>query len=161
LKAKLSSNGQCLGKDVARTISLSSAVLGAILATMGAGMILIQQAGIFASNVFPMPFLVLLDWAVLGVAGAVYVSLATLRPDARQLQGAWAVLGAYVPLIVIGAFSIGPVALLCALLLLAPTLFLTIRHQVNFGRLLGILAIGILANLTLVLALVMIGRLAR
>lgn len=147
-------------KRMSRTISLASAVLGAIWATVAAGLFLIQETEGPGSTAFPMPFLVLLDWAALGIAGAIYVSFVTLRSDARKLQGAWIVLGAYIPLIIIGGFSIGPFALVGALLLLAPAVFLTIRHGGSSVRLLGSLVIGLLANLTIILAFVLIGRLA-
>jgi hypothetical protein len=144
-----------------RKISIVSAVLGAVLAVTAAVVILIQQAGILGISIFPLPFLVFVDWATLGIAGAVYVNLSTIHSDAHQLQGAWAVLGAYIPLIVLGAFSIGPIALVGGLLLLAPTIHLTIRYGGNFRRLLGILVIGGLVNLIVLVALIMIGQLAR
>jgi hypothetical protein len=146
---------------MSRTISLSFTVLGAFLAAGAAGIILIQQADMPGSSVFPMPFLVLFEWAVLGIAGAVYVSLAELRSDERQLQGAWAIVGAYIPLILLGAFSIGPIALVTAVLLLGPTIFLTIRHGSPILRQMGILAIGALANLVILLTLIGIDRIVR
>ena len=146
---------------MSRTISLTSAVLSTILASGAAGMVFIQQAGIPGSPVFPLPFLVLLEWALLSIAGAIYVSLAELRADGRQLQGAWAIVGAYIPLILLSAASIGPIALVCAILLLAPTIFVTMRFGSPILRQLGILVIGAIVNLMMLFALIGIDTIVR
>lgn len=141
-----------------RVISLSSAILGAMLATTAAGLVLVQQADSPGSSVFPMPFLVLFEWAAMGIAGAVYIVLAELRSDTSQVRGAWGIVGAYVPLILLGAFSIGPIALISAVLLLVPALLLTLRNRLPIMRQLAILGIGAIGNLALLFAFIAIAR---
>jgi hypothetical protein len=46
-----------------------------------------------------MPSLLLFEWATFGIVGATYMSLSIIRSDASDLRGAWAVIGAYLPLI--------------------------------------------------------------
>jgi len=99
-----------------RAILLSSAILGAILATAAAGLFLVHQAAGSGGSVFRLPFLVLVEWAAFGITGAVYIIRTELRSDASQLRGAWGIVGAYVPFIFLGALSIGGLALISAVL---------------------------------------------
>jgi hypothetical protein len=141
-----------------RKLSILSAIIGAGLATAAAGAFLSQQASFNGSSVFPMPFFALFDWAVLGIAGAVYLALAELRPEDHQTKGAWAVLGAYLPLIVLGALSIGSIALVSAAFLLVPVILHTIRYRVPFLRQLGFLLIGAVINLAFLGILIFFSR---
>ena len=141
-----------------RAIPLSSAILGALFATGMAGLVLIEQAASPGSSIFPMLFLVLFEWAAFGITGAVYLVLTELRPDTSQVRGAWSIVGAYVPLILLGAFSIGPNVLVSAVLLLVPTLILTLRNRLPIIRHLAILGIGTIANLVLLLAFIALAR---
>ncbi len=142
-----------------RAISLSFAVLAAVFATGMAGLIFIEQADYPGSSIFPMPFLVLLEWAAFGIAGAVYLILAELRSEINQIRGSWGIIGAYIPLILLGAFSIGPYVLASAVLLLGPTLILTLRNRLPIIRHLAILGIGAIANLVLLFAFIGLAKL--
>jgi hypothetical protein len=146
---------------MAKTIALTSAIVGALLAFTAASLVLIQEASHPGASIFPMPVLVLIEWGVLGMAGAIYLLLAEMRQAGRYLLGAWAMLGAYLPLILLGAFTIGPYALASALLLLAPTAYLTHRHDIGARRWPGYLVIGALGNLAILLILILLGNLAR
>lgn len=143
---------------MSRIISILLSVTGGILATAAAGAFTAQQANISGSDIFPMPFLALLDWGILGIAGAVYIILAELRSEPRQLQGAWGILGAYIPLILLGALTIGPLALVSAAFLLVAAMILTVRYKAPYLRQLGFLVIGGLVNLVILIALILLAR---
>lgn len=137
-----------------RAILLSSAVLGAMLATGAAGEVLIHEFDVSGSSIFPMPFLVLFEWVFLGISGVVYVVLTELRSDMDHLKWTWVIIGAYVPLIFLSALSIGPIVLISGVLLLAPTLIISFRNRSNFMRYSVFFGIGAIGNLVLLFALI-------
>jgi hypothetical protein len=144
-----------------RAISLLSAILGAMLAIAAAGLLLVHEVDSAFASVFPMPFLVLLEWAAFGIAGAVSIIRTELRSDISHLRAAWGIVGGYVPLIYLGALSIGSLALISAVLLFGPTLLLTLRSRLPIMRHLAILGIGAIGNLVLLFAFIALARVVR
>lgn len=144
-----------------RAMVFSLAILSALLATGAAGGVLIQELIVAEPSVFPTPLLVLLDWATLGIAGAVYIVLAEVQSDTNHLKMAWGILGAYVPLGLLGAFSIGPMTLIGGILLFAPILLVSIRHRPKLLAYFTSFGIGAFGNLVLLVAFITSGRLLR
>lgn len=144
---------------IVRIISVVLALLGAVLANLAAGVLIFQQPDTPSSSLFPLPFLALVDWAALSVIGAVFIILAELKRDVHQLRGAWGVLGAYIPLILVSGFSFGPLALVSALLLLIPTSLLTIRYKNGLlPRLWLMVLIGVGINWIVLFSLIALDR---
>jgi hypothetical protein len=139
-----------------RAISLLSAILGAMLAIAAAGLLLVHEVDSAFASVFPMPFLVLLEWAAFGIAGAVSIIRTELRSDISHLRAAWGIVGGY-----LGALSIGSLALISAVLLFGPTLLLTLRSRLPIMRHLAILGIGAIGNLVLLFAFIALARVVR
>jgi hypothetical protein len=147
--------------SLVRSITILLAVLGAMIAVAAAGLMLSEEVSFNGTSVFPLPFLVLFEWGVLGMAGAVYVTLSELQWSDHHPQVAWGILGAYVPLIFLGAFSLGLLALISALPLVAATVIMTIRRRLSAFRCLGMMTIGALANLAILFGLIGLNALSR
>ena len=140
-------------------IAIIPSVIGAMLALAAASVIINLETEIPGSALFPMPSLLLFEWATFGITGATYMSLSIIRSDANDLRGAWAVIGAYLPLIALGPFSIAPITLLSALLLLVSAILVTTRKRIGILGALASSVIGAVANLIVLLVLIMIGDL--
>ncbi|MCZ7666953.1 MAG: hypothetical protein M5U34_06885 [Chloroflexi bacterium] len=135
------------------------AVSGVVLANSAIGILIFQQPDTPGSSLFPLPFLALVNWATLSVVGAIYIILTELKKDAHQLQGAWGVLGAYIPLILVSVFSFGSFALVSALLLLIPTILLSIRYKNSLSpRLWLMVLIGVGINWIVLFSLIVLDR---
>jgi len=107
---------------------------------------------------WPLPGLVLLEWAVLGVVGFLATASAT-RPDlSHWFAGLWFVAGALLPLMVLGAFSIGPLVFVSLIAFLGAAIAATARRKSRFLPHLGLLAAGVIVNLILLFLAVILGR---
>ncbi len=88
-------------------IALTLSFLGAIVSIGGAIIIYSSQAQDGMSPLWPLPGLVLLDWVLLGLIAFLGAYLSFKQLSAKWLQVTWFITGAFMPLIVLGAFSIG------------------------------------------------------
>lgn len=85
-----------------------SAGLGALICMLGAAFIVGSQAAPAEESIFPLPGLILIGWAVIGVLGFIS-SIAALNPQYPHLgRAVWIMVGALLPLMVLTALSIGP-----------------------------------------------------
>jgi hypothetical protein len=136
-----------------RIIEWALAGLGAILCVGGVANVWIPQA---SSNPWPLPALMLIEVAVLGVAGFTGVVLDNGQHSARWGIVAWVVCGGLTALAVIGAFSVSVVVLLAvpALLFGGAAILADIRRQRRMLADLGILTISAVANFALMFALI-------
>jgi len=99
----------------------------------------------------------LMDWAILGVLGFLAAYLGTKPLPGYWTKAAWFVAGALIPLMVLGALSIGPLVLLTLVFLTASAVLESIHNQQSMLAALGLLAMGLILNLGLLLVLIAIG----
>ena len=138
-------------------IGVATAIIGAVVAVVGAVLVYVEQAGISATPLWPLPGLVLLLWGLLGVIGLVAAYLSTRKTTAKWLQGVWFTTGAFIPIIVLGAFSIGLYALITFLLFLISALLLAFTRHPNWLVSLGWLVMGAVLDLGLLLLIITLG----
>jgi hypothetical protein len=132
--------------------------LAAVMSILGAAAIWSSEASIQSSALWPLPALVLFNWAGLGFLGALAVYLAE-KSDRNWLLGIpWAITGALLPMVVLGVFSIGPLVLVSALLFLVASAVVTLRRQRSFLHGLGLLLVGSVGNVALLFLLIAIGN---
>lgn len=141
-------------------VALILAFIGALIAEGGSLMILIDQAQMPGSLVWPLPGLVLMDWAILGTFGflGAYFGIEPLSAYWRKV--AWFVAGALIPLVILGAFSIGPFVLVSLLFFLASTIIITIQKKGKWLEHLGLFMVSAVCNLGLLLLFTALGNLA-
>jgi hypothetical protein len=135
-------------------MALALAFFGAIVSIGGAILIYSSQAQIGTSPLWLLPGFVLLDWALLGLIGflAAYLSFRQLSSKWRLV--AWFITGAFIPLIVLGAFSIGLFVLIGFLLFMISTILLTIRQRAKWLESFGLWILGAICNLVILLIMI-------
>jgi hypothetical protein len=131
--------------------------IGALIAVAGPVLVLGSQPGGPGYSIWPLPGLVLIDWAVLGVAGFLGTYLGTKPLPGLWGHAAWFVAGALIPLMALGALSIGPFVLFSLVFLAASAVLVTIHQRLKGLEIFGAFALGILINLGLLLGLIILG----
>ena len=134
--------------------SLALSVLAALISLIGAVAVYSDQVQFSVSSLWPLPGLVLLIWAVIGVVGFVATYLTYKRGWVWWKRATWFISGTYVPLVILGAFSIGPIVLIAFLLYLLSTILLAIGRGPRWLENLGILILGGAINLGILLAII-------
>jgi hypothetical protein len=112
------------------------------------------QRQIPGESLWPLPGFVLLLWSLLAVFGFISVYLCMKRLSEKWQYALWAILGTFIPLMILGAFSIGTLVFLVFLLFLVSTLILSIRQKVKWLASLGFLMLGGVSNFILLLIII-------
>jgi hypothetical protein len=139
-------------------IPLVLSFFGALVSLWGALVTYLSQSQIPEASLWPLPGLILIDWVVLGLAGFFTTYLCFKQVSAKWLHVAWFITGAFIPLIILGAFSIGAGVLIVFIFFVLSTIILTIRRK---GRLLasfGLLLLGSICNLGILFILITLGN---
>ena len=145
-----------------RIIEWVLAGIGAILCVGGAAITWLSQASFNSPNVslWPLPALVLIEVAILGLAGFSGVVLDNQQQSSRWGRVMWIACGGLTALAVIGAFSVSVVVLLVvpALLFSGAAILADIRQHRNMLTDLGLFTVSAVANLALIFALISVAR---
>lgn len=106
------------------------------------------------ASLWPLPALVLLEWMLLGVVGAIaaFGDRRSERSLWRTIR--WAVCGALFGLLIVGLFSIGPLVLFAALSFLGAATMADRRYQPRVSAPMGVLTAGTVGNVGLLLTLI-------
>ena len=119
----------------------------------------VSEFAIQGAEMWPLPGLVLVVWASLGAALFAFVTISKVH-DSRLPGVAWAITGALIPYIVLGAFSIGPMVLVAFLFSLVASIIMTVQEQRELLDDLLMLVFGSLGNLVLFMFFLAFQRLA-
>jgi hypothetical protein len=145
-----------------RIIEWVLAGIGAILCVGGAAITWLSQALSSSLNVslWPLPALVLIEVAILGLAGFSSVVLDNQQRASQWGRVIWIACGGLTALAIIGAFSVSVLALLAvpALLFGGAAILADIRQHRNMLTDLGIFTVSAVANLALIFALISVAR---
>ena len=145
-----------------RIIEWVLAGIGAILCVDGAAITWLSQASSNSPDVslWPLPALVVIEVAILGLAGFSGVVLDNQQQSSRWGRVMWIACGGLTALAVIGAFSVSVVALLVvpALLFSGAAILADIRQHRNMLTDLGLFTVSAVANLALIFALISVAR---
>ena len=139
-----------------------------ILATVGAA-VCISVAIIFWQNqlsspsatLWPLPALVLIETALLGLAGMLAVVLDRDERTPRWGSLTWGVCGALAALTVIGGFSIGPLLFWAVLAFVLAAVLAGWRRGRKTLHSLGNFALGAVGNAALILLLIVVANASR
>lgn len=133
--------------------------LGAIIGVLGAAGIMAIQAMPAGGSIFPLPGLILIDWAAAGILGFIAAILAFNTQYHRLGRGIWIMTGALLPLMALGALSIGPWVLAAALCFLVAAILVAVHTKTQLIPNLGYLLIGLIGNLVIILAFILLSAL--
>lgn len=135
-------------------IGLASAVIGAMISMAGASGVYVSQASTSVTTLWPLPGFVLLEWALLGIFEFIAAYYVFRWSSIKWQQAAWSLTGALIPLIILGAFSIGPLVLITFLLFVISIGLFAIRTKPRWLPSIGALALGVIINLGLLLLII-------
>jgi hypothetical protein len=146
-------------KTVWRLVRWIFAALSAAVA-LGGGIGFAAQQASFASApgaIWPLPGLVLLDWAALGMVGFMGILLAEDPHNLSWFGASWFVIGAFLPLVILGALSIGPFVFISLVALLIAAILTSLQLKISPLPRLKFLLIGMVANFGLLLGVILLG----
>lgn len=140
--------------------ALVLAFIGALIALSGSWLVFVEQAQFQGARIWPLPGFALVDWAIMGTLGFLGV-LFSYRPNGSVwLKTIWFVVGALIPLVVLGAFSIGLFVLISLLFILASSIIISIQKKSKWLWHLGLLMVGVICNLGLFLLFIAFSKLS-
>ncbi len=139
-------------------IALAASFIGAVVSIAGAGGVYISLAGVSTTPLWPLPGIVLLDWAILGILDLIAAYLVFRWSSIPWQEASWAFTGALMPLIILGAFSIGPLVLITFVLFVVSIVLLALCRKPKWLASVVALALGIIINLVLLLLVISIAR---
>jgi hypothetical protein len=139
--------------------ALIFALLGAIVSVGGAVLVYISQLQFGQTPLWLLPGFVLLDWAILGLVCFLTIFLNIRQYSIKWLEATLFITGTFVPLIVLGAFSIGPLVLIGFMFFLISTLIQSFRQKVKWLKSFGLFLFGLICNLGFLLIIIFLGNL--
>jgi hypothetical protein len=131
--------------------------LNVLVSLLGATIVYVTQAQSAVTSLWPLPGLILLEWALLSVIGFASTYLVVRGARGKWLRGSWFISGAFIPLIILRALSIGPFVLLAFLLFVISTIILTVQRRLQWLLSFGLLMLGSLVNLGLLILIITLG----
>ena len=146
-------------KTILRLARWIFAALSAAI-SLGGGIGFAAQQAALASvpgeSIWPLPGLVLLEWAALGMVGLMGILLVENPHTQPWLNASWFVLGAFLPLVILGALSIGPYVFLSLVALLIAVLLTSWQLKISQVSRIKFLLVGAVANLGLLLGVILL-----
>ncbi len=138
-------------------IGLVVAFVGGILCVIGTIWTYVTQVQAGATSLWPLPGLVLVDWALLGIIGFFAAYIIFRKNTVIWQQVIWSISGAFIPLIILGGASIGPFVLIEFGLFMVCSLFLSVQRRPKWLENFGLLMLGAIINLVVLSAMIALG----
>jgi len=91
-------------RSLADLLALLLAFTAAVIAFLGALVTYIGQEKVSVTPLWPLPGLVLAEWVLLGVAGFITAFFSLRKKKTGWFRATWVITGAFIPLIILGAF---------------------------------------------------------
>jgi uncharacterized membrane protein HdeD (DUF308 family) len=136
-----------------RILERSLVVAGALLCIGGAIGFWQAQLSSPTGALWPLPALVLIEWMLLGVVGAIAAFRDHQSDRSRWATLRWVICGGLFGLSILGVFSIGPLVLCAALTFLGAAMLADQRYHRRLRRV-GVLIAGTVGNMAVLLLLV-------
>ncbi len=139
-------------------IALLLAFLGSAASVAGALAIYSSQAQFAETSLWPLPGFILFLWGMLGLLGFIAAYLTFRVTSLKWLQTLIFITGMFIPLIIIGALSIGTLVAVGFLFFAISTLILAIRKKAKLLESFSLFLLGAICNLGLLLIIITLGR---
>jgi hypothetical protein len=142
----MSTNGEIKQSKV-DLLALVLAFLGAIVSFLGAVAIYSSAAQVSGTPLWPLPGLVLVDWMLIGAISFIATFFSLRKKSAGWLKLIWFMTGTFIPVIVLGAFTIGVLVLIAFFFMVISTFIIAIRQESKWLTSFGYLMLGSIINL--------------
>jgi hypothetical protein len=139
-------------------LALILAFFGAIVSFWGALVTYVSQAQNPEASLWPLPGLVLINWVFLGLMAFITAYLSFRQRSTKWVRLAWLITGMLIPLIVLGAFSIGLAVLVAFLLFVFSTIILAVRQESKWLESFVLLMFGAIVNLGILWIIIILGN---
>lgn len=127
-------------------IGLACAIIGALISAVVAIAVYVQQAVSSTVPMWPLPGFVLMEWALLGIFNFIAAYYVFRGSSINWQQAAWALTGALIALIILGAFSIGPYVLIAFILFVISIVLFALCRKPKWLPSIGVGVLGIILN---------------
>lgn len=137
-------------------IGLAAAFIGALFSVGGAIAEYVSLALVIegsGGSIWPLRVF-LLDWALVGIIDFIAAYFVFRWSSINWQQATWAFTGALIPLIILGAFSIGPLVLIAFILFVVSNVLFAVSRKPKWLASIGALALGIIINLGFLLLVI-------
>ncbi len=141
-------------RSLADLLALLLAFTAAVITFLGALVTYLGQEKISVTPLWPLPGLVLAEWVLLGVVGFITAFFSLRKKNTGWFRATWVITGTFIPLIILGAFSIGPMVLLSFLILFFSTVVIAIRYRDKWLESFGLLMLGSIGNLLILMLII-------
>ena len=149
----MSTNGE-IKRSWVDMLALVLAFFGAIVSCFGAVVTYLSQAQIPEASLWPLPGLILVDWLLIGSLSFVAVFFCLRRKSSTWRKLVWFMTGTFIPVIILGAFSIGLMALIAFFFVVISTFIIAIRQGSKWLESFGFLMLGSICNLGVIAAII-------
>ncbi len=122
---------------------------GMLFAVGGAALFFANQVQMDSTSIWPLPALALIDWALIGFLGFFSAFFAARTSLDYWPKAAWVAAGALLPLIILGAFSIGFSVLLSLPFFLVSAILISAQKRTPWLNSLAFFMLGAAGNLGL------------
>ncbi len=149
------------GKPISKAdfIGIALSIIGAVISVVvPVALYGSLKAGVGTASLWPLR-LMLVDWALLGLLGFVAAFLSFQLCSGGWLRATWFISGAFIPVIILGAASIGPYVLISFGLAMVSSLVLAIQARSKWLENFGLLMLGVVINLGIVYLVITLGNL--
>lgn len=141
-------------------IALLLAFFGSVASIAGALALYSSQAQFSEVSLWPLPGLYLVVWGMLGLLGFIAAYLTFRVSSLKWLLTLIFITGMFIPLIILGALSIGTLVAIGFLFFVISTLILAIRKKASLLESLSLFLLGAICNLGLLLIIITLGKTA-
>ncbi len=129
---------------------------GMLFSVGGAVLFFTNQIQLSGASLWPLSDLALIDWAGVGFLGFLSALLAIRSSIKYWLIAAWIAAGALLPLIILGAFSIGLDVLPSLPFVLASAILVSVQKRMPWLDCLALFMLGAVGNLGIILILMIL-----
>jgi hypothetical protein len=140
-------------------LAIILSLCGAYISDSGAIHVYISQVSRFDMPMWPLPGLFLVYWAMLGVINLIFTFLIARNALNNYLYTSWLINGAFIPLIILGALSIGSAVLLGFVFFLLSSILQSVHKKVKLITSLGRFALGIIVSAGVSAIMITLGNL--
>jgi hypothetical protein len=139
-------------------LALALAFFGAIVSFTGAVVTYLYLAQIADAPLWPLPGLVFVDWLLIGAVSFVVAFFCLRRKTAGWLKLIWFMTGTFIPVLILGASTIGILVLIAFLLEMISTFIISIRQESKWLASFINLMLGSICNLGVLAIIILLSN---
>jgi hypothetical protein len=139
-------------------LALLLAFLGAIVSFWGSVVTYLYLAQNTDGPLWPLPGLVFVDWLLIGTISFVVTFFSLRKKSVGWLKLIWFMTGTFIPVIILGASTIGLFVLIAFILVVISTIIIAIRQESKWLLSFGNLMLGSICNLGVLAVIILLSN---